>query len=468
MSGENEIDIGQIPPSILISMRSSPFGWSMVLGELVDNSFDASATRIDIEFASKSMTVSDDGSGCDNVEKMLTIGAHYKQSSTKLGRYGVGLKDAACWLWGRLQIRTTRNGSLRRADVDWDALSKSKSWKISTPDPAQATGHGTQLVFSDISRKMPDFESLAESLGYMFAPAILWGRQIRIFRPRKAPICVRAWQMPDLSQQVNERFEVNGKRVHLIAGIVPQDCVNEKSGFNVCHEHRMICNTSFGSGGYSTSRICGTMTLDESWMLSKNKTELVDDDSDELAAAIFYHCEGILKASSEQAKFLRNTALESSVTEKLRLMLGGCGVKEKRDSPSNNSGTVKSKNRRKRNPTGKTQPGDRIASRLAGRVRMEWRSRADGLMGEVDIPGAVIYLNSSHERLAHHQKSGNDDALADACMTLITFEEMEKEERSKLFADYSGFVEALSSVLKSQQSSSVDTPSTQSAGEVTT
>jgi hypothetical protein len=452
MTNEQEIDLGQIPPSILVSMRSNPCNWATVIGELVDNSLDAGATRVDIEFNGKSMMVSDDGAGCDNIEKMLTIGAHYKQSSTKLGRYGVGLKDAACWLWGRLKIRTTKNAKLHKADIDWEALSRSKSWKIITPVPTDSTGSGTQLVFNDITRKPPEFESLAAMLGYMFAPAILHGRQIRIFRHKKPPICVRPWQLPDLTQQVNDRFEVNGKRVHLVAGIVPMDSVNEKNGFNVCHAHRMICNTSFGSGGYSTSRICGVLTLDAEWMLSRNKTELVDTDSDELAEAIFHRCEDILKASSAQARHLRNTALESSVTEKLRLMLGSSGVMEKRDPATNATGGVKPKDSgRKRNPTGKTQPGNRVASRLAGRVRMEWRPRHDGLMGEVDIPGAVIYLNSEHPRLAYHLKSENEDALADACMTLITFEEMNREERSKLFRDFSGFVEALSTVLTSQQ-----------------
>lgn len=450
---DQEIDLGQIPPSILISMRSNPCNWATAIGELVDNSFDAGATRIDIEFDGKSMTISDDGAGCDNIEKMLTIGTHYRQASTKLGRYGVGLKDAACWLWGRLQIRTTKNGKLHRADVDWETLSRSKSWKISTPSPADATGRGTQLVFRDMTRKLPEFGAIAESLGYMFAPAITWGRQIRLFKKGKLLACVRAWQMPPLTQQVNERFEINGKKVHLVAGIVPDDCVNEKSGFNICHEHRMICTTSFGSNGLSTSRICGTLTLDEAWTLSRNKTELVDTDSDELAAAIYHYCEEILKASSVQARHLRNTALESSVTEKLRVMLGS-GVMEKRDPATNNTGGVKPKDSgRKRNPTGKTQPGSRVASRLAGRVRMEWRPRHDGLMGEVDIPGAVIYLNSEHPRLAYHLKSENEDALADACMTLITFEEMNREERSKLFRDFSGFVEALSTVLTSQQAS---------------
>jgi hypothetical protein len=452
MLDEQEIDLGQIPPSILVSMRSNPCNWSTVIGELVDNSLDAGATRVDIEFNGKSMMVSDDGSGCDNIEKMLTIGAHYKQSSTKLGRYGVGLKDAACWLWGRLKIRTTKNARLHKADVDWEALSRSKSWKITTPMPTEASGQGTQLVFNDVTRKLPDFESLAATLGYMFAPAILHGRQIRIFRQRKPPICVRPWQLPDLTQQVNDRFEVNGKRVHLVAGIVPMDAVNDKNGFNVCHAHRMICNTSFGSGGYSTSRICGVLTLDSEWMLSRNKTELVDTDSDELAEAIFHRCQGILKEAGAQAKELRNTALESSVTAKIRGMLGS-GVMEKRDPAKNKSGGVKPKSSgRKRNPTGKTQPGNRVANRLAGRVRMEWRSRMDGLMGEVDILGAVIYLNSEHPRLSYHLKTENEEALADACMTLITFEEMEREERSKLFADFSGFVEALSCVMTSQQS----------------
>lgn len=453
MTDENEIDLGQIPPSILVSLRSNQFTWNMVLGELCDNSIDADATRIDIEFGPKSLILTDDGNGCDNIEKMLTIGSHYKHKSTRLGRYGVGLKDAACWLWGSLAIKTTSGGMLRSARVDWESLSKSPSWKLPAPPAVQtASKPGTQLAFSGITKRLPDAEDIAEELGYTFAPAILWGRQIRIARPRKPAVLVKAWQMPDLSNQVNERFEINGKRVHLVAGIVGDGELNERSGFSVCHEHRIICNTSFGSGGYSTARICGTLTLDAAWSLSRNKTELVDESSEDLQAAVFYYCEDILKQSAVHARELRNTALESSVTDKLRSMLGaGSGVKEKRDPPTNATGTVDPKGTGKKRTPRKTQPGNRLASQLAGRVRMEWRPRTDGLMGSVDIPGAVIYLNSEHPRLAYHLRSENDDALADACVTLITFEEMNREERSKLFRDFTGFVEALSNVMTAQQ-----------------
>lgn len=453
MSEEIEINIGNIGPRILLSMKN-PNGvtWNMVLGELCDNALDAEATRIDIDFSAKSLTITDDGCGCDNIDRMLTLGDHYHRSSTKLGRYGVGLKDAACWLWGRLIVRTTNDFTQRMAKIDWESLSHSSSWRLIGTETVCQFKSGTQLVFDGFKKKLPDFDKLATDLGYVFAPAILSGRQIKITRPRKQPILVRAWQMPPLTGlQVNERFEINGKVVHLMAGIVADGVLNPRSGFSVCHEHRIICNTSFGSGGHSTARFCGMIILDDSWKLSRNKTELVDDDSEDLSAAIFYHCEPLLRQSSEQAKYLRNTALETAVTEKLRGMLSA-GIKEKRDSPSNETGGVTPKaTGRKRNPKSKTQPGNKISSRLAGRVRMEWRPREDGLIGEVDIPGSVIYLNSEHARLSFHQRMENDDALADACMMLITFEEMAREEKSKLFKDFSGYIEALSSVLTQQQ-----------------
>lgn len=463
MESESEdLNIGNIGPGILLSYKNpNGFTWSMVLGELCDNSFDAGASRIELEFSAKTLTVTDDGCGCDNIDSMLTLGRHYHRSSTRLGRYGVGLKDAACWLWGTLGVCTTHAGVMRIANVDWEKLANAPTWpRMIQTKVASTAKNGTQLRFERFAKKLPDLDKLARELGYMYGPAILAGRQIRISGPRRQAILVRAWQMPALTQQITEHFEVDGKRVKLVAGIVAEDAVNDRPGFSICHEHRVICNSALRTDGYSTARFCGTLILDNSWRLSRNKTDITDELTDDLKDAVFYRCESLLKQAATQAKYLRNNALESSVTEKIRVMLGKIvGVKEKRKSPTGDQpGTVTPKHTgRNRNPRKNTQPGNKVATQLAGRVRMEWAARNDGLLGSVDLPGAVIYLNSNHERLAQHQKLENDEALADACMVLVTFEEMERQERSKLFQDYSSFMEALSSVMTSQQASQAET-----------
>lgn len=454
------MNIGKFGPAYILALHAQPLKWHVALGELCDNSFDAGASRVDITFGpSRNLTVEDDGIGCDDVERMLTLGRHHRHSTTKLGRWGVGLKEAAIWLWGELTIDMVHKGNRHNAIIDWQRLSKQEEWD--TPDPTVTTtsaASGTRLRFRNISKGFPDYDALRDELGYVFAPALWFGKQILLRFPKRKPITCGAWQMPDVTDVVQDRFEISGKRVHLRAGIVPVDVVNQRPGFSISHCHRIIMNTAFGSRGNSVSRICGIIELDAGWILSKNKTELVDSDRDALELAIFERCKGILEQSAQQAVMLRNSALETSVSESLRGLLiqqqQKNDSKEKRQSPENATGTVKPTNSGKKRRNAKNrQPGDSMFGKCdVSQIRMEWKARADGQLGKVDLPGNVIYLNSEHKRLQHHRDGGNADALVDNCMTLLSFEAIESEQKERLpfIREYDGFIDALSHVLESQ------------------
>jgi hypothetical protein len=449
------MNIGHIGPNFLLSLNMQPMKWHVALGELCDNSFDAGANRVEICFNPKrELEVIDDGSGCDNIEKMLTLGEHYRQSTTKLGRYGVGLKEAACWLWGELIIKTNCKGRGLKAAIDWGKLSKQDDWNVPDPIEVRDVPIGTRLTFRNTSKSWPDYDKLRDELGYTFAPALRHGKQIVIRPSRRKPITCAGWQLPDMSDIVQDRFEVNGKRVRIEVGIVDFGVVNSRRGFSICHGHRIIANTVLGARHYSTANICGMIELDAAWSLSKNKTELVDSDQDLLEEAIFSRCEHILKKASSQAEEIRNTALEDAVSESLQSILTE-RRKEKRDRKRNESGTVEPKNtKRKRQRASKCQPGEAFLQKCnVGTIRMEWEDRTDGQLGRVDLHGPRIFLNGNHPRLNHHRHSENKDALVDHCLTLLSFEAVESSQRDKLpFArDSEGFIDALSNVLQSQQ-----------------
>lgn len=451
------MNIGDIGPQYLLSLNAQPMKWHVALGELCDNSFDAGASRVEIGFGPKNaLCVEDDGNGCANIERMLTLGDHFRQSTTSLGRWGVGLKETACWLWGELVISTVHRGELSRASVDWGRLAKQRDWNV--PDPvvtrAEGDARGTTLLFRNITKGFPKYEYIQEELSYYFAPALWSGRQIALKFPRRRSQVCAGWTLPDLEDIVQDRFDVNGKGVRLHAGVVTLGAMNERQGFSICHGHRIILNTALGSKGNSVSRVCGTVELDHAWTLSKNKTEVVDADERGLEDAIYERCKHIFAKSAAQAQLLRNSELETRISESLRNILAQ-RRKAKRKPRQNNSGTVESKkSSRRHRRASRCQPGDTFMEECdIGSIRMEWQARKDGQLGQVDLPGNVIYLNEEHERLAYHRDAENTEALVDNCMALLAFAAVDSEQKERLpFArDYEGFVDAYSNVLRAQQ-----------------
>jgi hypothetical protein len=440
-------------------MHANTLRWHEALGELVDNAFDANANRIEIRFRSKAkLEVIDDGRGCDNIEKMLTLGNHYHQATTQLGCYGVGLKEAACWLWGELYIETRHKDIVRRAKVNWERLASSDNWEC--PDDTQHTATagepmGTRLSFASIRRTTPDHKRIIDDLSYTFSPALRAGKQIVIAFPRKADEPCQAWQSPPRENVVQDEFTVNGKAVRIDVGIVKSGHPNPRPGFSFCYRHRVILNSALGSKGRSVSRICGFVDLGTGWALSKNKTDIVNDQH-ELEDAIWERCGTLVMQSAEQAELLQNEELTSSVTECLRTIL----TEDKKNAKASRekgekTGTVTPKDTgRKHRKAKNTKPGDTLANLNIGQIRMEFQDRDDGRIGSVDIPGNVVYLNREHSRIASHRDTANRDALVDQCMTLLAFEAIEGANKGKLkFArEYEGFVDGLSSLLARQQS----------------
>jgi hypothetical protein len=122
-------------PAYLYALVNQNLTWRDALSELVDNSFDAGATRVEVIFEGKTLRVRDDGEGVEDIGRMLTLGHHTRGARTRLGRYGVGLKDAAIWLAPSLDIHTIRGlaGTVSQCVVNWDQLAKSLDWNLEDP-----------------------------------------------------------------------------------------------------------------------------------------------------------------------------------------------------------------------------------------------------------------------------------------------------------------------------------------------
>ena len=443
-------------PAILYSMRQTNMAWKTIVGELIDNSFDAAAKQITIELAPRTMTVSDDGRGCEDLNKMVILGLHHHQSSTSLGRYGVGLNDAAAALWGDLVITSATANSCSRCRIDWDKLASGDEWN--SPDPVPATrpqGRGTTLSFQRIStdRKIPTgvyLERLIRDIGFTFAPALRDGRQILVKKGRREIAC-KAYSMPFLSNIIEDELDVNGRRIKIRVGIIKDGEKNLHPGLSFLYGHRVIETCTLGFREYSHSKIAGEVELlDSSWPLKKNKDGITDGRArDELGDAIYKRCWSLFKTAKEQADHIQLDALNKDVAALVSMALGRGREKHGKRGGAKTAKTGKSSGTQRRRAR-RTQPGDRPL-RVSGEIRIEYVDGDGERLGTAEYADgkAIVTLDTSNAYVEHIRNAENKPAIALAVITLLADEHFAKGERDKLpgMRDYSSISETLGDLL---------------------
>lgn len=429
MSEPRDIDFTPTPQGSIAAKRSERYEWRAIFGELIDNAFDAGATTVSIEIDSKSIQIVDNGEGCADFEAMLTMGRHTRQATTQLGRWGVGFEDAAWWVGGPTRIRSSHKGTTRTLSVDWDALSR---WTLPAPMESPSDGErGTKILFSKVPRRIPDgkaYAELIEDIGYIYSPALKHGRQIGFRRGRSAPVLATKYSLPLLEDVVDTSIVVEGKRVRVPAGIVPEGVPNPRPGLNYTHGFRVIIPaTALGCGGNGSGRIAGWVSLDEGWKLTRNKDD-ISVHKEDLGAAVFGAIAGIVEKASQQAMVIKSASLAANLTCAFRGLAGDL-VKEKRESPSNKSGTVEPGDTgRKRTKLDKVQAGEATRRAQMGRFRIDFRDCKDGAIGEVDRDGATIWLASNHRSIAEARDTSNELALLYLAVMLFAERECDTDQ----------------------------------------
>ena len=141
------------PPggAIIRSIANQTLGWKLALCEWLDNSFDAAKnkdvrlTEIRILIGTKHVMVRDNSMGHDKLSSMVQIGAHDQHSTTQIGEYGIGAKDAALWIGGEnsvVLIESTCRGVKRTLSVDWAdrMVATSSSYGLPKSSSQRASG----------------------------------------------------------------------------------------------------------------------------------------------------------------------------------------------------------------------------------------------------------------------------------------------------------------------------------------
>ncbi|MBG9586080.1 ATP-binding protein [Cytobacillus firmus] len=141
---------------VIQALRSIGYNASTAIADLVDNSLDARAVKIHINFtygeSDGMITISDNGSGMDEemLQTAMNIGSkdpRAKRGANELGRFGMGLKTASFSLGKRLSVLSKKDGVYSERCWDLDHVSECNEWQLYTKIPA------------DVRAKMGEIES---------------------------------------------------------------------------------------------------------------------------------------------------------------------------------------------------------------------------------------------------------------------------------------------------------------------
>jgi len=445
-------------PHFLESQRNSMLGWHNALAELIDNSFDAGAMQVIIEFHGRSVAISDDGTGAADIGSMVRFGDHKKHSTTALGTYGVGVKEAWLWAGDTIEITTTHNGttSTLRVKVPDDIKQINGRWE--GPDPIDRPSlpgeKGTRIVISNLAKKKATKDPITR-LGETFMPALESQRQIVV--AGKIRELLKPYKLPELTDTVRDSFDVDGKQVEIEIGIIKDRESATQSGFLVCYGHRVIKNTTVGAGDASAAGMAGTIKLGKGWKLTKNKDDFADL-ADELGAAINQRIAHLCEKASRLTEDIESKELRTELTELVNSGMKAATTttaREKRNSPENHTGTHTSTG--KKGPRTKAKkytldPNGNIQVNGSGRkngIQVDWTRRDPDVIGVFDAERKAILLNEANPYIASIRNPKNRQALYAVAMGILVFAECNSEGPQMLLVERADFLSSWGRVMSS-------------------
>lgn len=132
---------------LMESLRDIGYELSTAVADLVDNSVDADATRVDItvgfEGADSWIRIADDGTGmaASRLNEAMRYGsADRDYHATDLGKFGLGLKTASLSQCTRLTVATRTSAERRHIEIrrwDLEHVREEDRWELLRPSPRE-------------------------------------------------------------------------------------------------------------------------------------------------------------------------------------------------------------------------------------------------------------------------------------------------------------------------------------------
>jgi hypothetical protein len=309
--------------------QNDHMNWHIVTTELIDNALDADAQEIAVGWKKRLFTVLDDGIGVspEGFEALYTLGGHVKSVAKKtIGRYGIGFKEAAGWLWGTTTIRSRRRepGALvHQLRINWDH-------EMCYGDTADGTlplreiknpkwPNGTEIRCDGILRPPPSrevFDRLTTHLAHVYHPALTTGCRMILARQDEEPVTLVPSPWPAAAvdtPRAEGTLIVAGRPVRVVAYVTAEDPAFP--GLHVATHGRVMDRIT---SKRNARRLYGWVTLGDGWEVAKNKTAITDPHREELWAKIADFCKAVFDAAEKEADRVQLTALATTATYALR------------------------------------------------------------------------------------------------------------------------------------------------------
>lgn len=352
----------------------------VALGEFIDNSLDANADHITIDYSKDdAVNIVDNGDGCPDVGAMVTLGKHSAHATTSSGRWGTGGTRVLIQLGSRFTIRSVHGEVMRQISGDWDRICQTGKWQFDLTHPVPYPGkRGTAIAIRGLRRRRPVMPALIDNLEWTYGPAIKAGKRITIVSPddgkkkaKHADLVARPG--PELSHAVSHQFAFpDGREAVVRMGLLakPSDKDRHSGACLILDGYRVVASKQhlgIGETWISGLHVHVTMVNGSLWKLNQNKTgwlETMDGDAQEkeLDTAICSHPEfaALIAQAKQKTEAVALTGLSRIINLAKEMLFDRSGTRKAKRNPTDHpeTGTVEPTGNGKRHSrAAKTQPG---------------------------------------------------------------------------------------------------------------
>jgi len=390
---------------VIRKARNQNFPLQTALLELIDNSLDANARKIEIREHSSDLWITDDGDGFDDLVSSLVVGKSSK--SNGIGRYGVGLKDACI----RYSNKTTIISNGMRVTAPWEEIINGASDGEVFPEAVEGDGK-THVVLEDFRERYS--KSIAtDAIRRVYARRIETKDAVILLNGEK----LEPLERPRFTETIDETFTFRGRKVRLRGGIFRPDDPMRRfwQGYNPYYQGRLIGDgriTTCGVGDEVCSNFSFQLDLlddDEGWVLATNK-----DDVEDLELLI-EHCYSeytrpLLRKAADQVSNIELRAIENAINERI----GNTG-NQTRKKTGERSGTITpvDTGKQKKRTFTDTEEGKYIApiGRGGASIQFYFVNLGDESLGQCRKIGKRVLIQANLDNGFISRNRANEDAI---------------------------------------------------------